>query len=356
MSDLPAIQNRLREVRTRLGKSQQELAQAAGVARQTISGIEAGTYSVSLTVALRIARTLGCRVEELFWLDTPSPTVEATFATGSESAHWVQLARCNGRWIAHGLTFQPELAPADGRRTPEGRVELFDEEEVLSHTLFIAGCSPALALWARSAERWDPGLRVRWVPANSEQALALLARGEVHAAGVHFPDDNLPPVRAALGDTVALVELGVWQEGLLVAPGNPKAIQGIRDLTRPGIRLLNREPGAGCRALLDQALQQHQLAPEQVVGYDQLATSHLALAQAIQQDRADVGISVAAVATALGLTFLPLKAVRYELVLPQALLKTPMVERLLETLHHRWVRQQLRELGGYEISGLGRIR
>jgi len=356
MSDLPAIQNRLREVRTRLGKSQQELAQAAGIARQTISGIEAGTYSVSMAVALRIARALGCRVEELFWLDEARPTVEATFAVGSEDATWVQLARCDGRWVAHGLTFPPELPPADGRRTPDGRVELFDEEATLAHTLFIAGCSPALALWTRSAERWDPGLRARWVPANSEQALALLARGEVHTAGVHFPDDNLPVVRAALGESVALVELGIWQEGFVVAPGNPKAIQSVADLARPDTRLINREPGAGCRRLLDTALQAEGILPERITGYSDLAQNHLAVAQAIQQGRADVGVSVEAVATALGLAFVPLQAVRYELAIPQALLKTAMVERLLETLHHRWVRQQLQERGGYDISGLGRLR
>ena len=67
--DEKALRNRLKEVRTRLGKSQQELAQAAGIARQTIGGIEAGTYSVSMAVALKIARALGCRVEELFWLE-----------------------------------------------------------------------------------------------------------------------------------------------------------------------------------------------------------------------------------------------------------------------------------------------
>ena len=45
------LRNQLKAVRTRLGLSQQDLATAAGVARQTIGGIESGTYALSLTVA-----------------------------------------------------------------------------------------------------------------------------------------------------------------------------------------------------------------------------------------------------------------------------------------------------------------
>src|SRR5437879_3045534 len=61
--------NNLRATRTRLGRSQQELATAAGVTRQTVGGIEAGLFSPSALVALRLAKALGCRLEELFWLE-----------------------------------------------------------------------------------------------------------------------------------------------------------------------------------------------------------------------------------------------------------------------------------------------
>jgi putative transcriptional regulator len=46
--------------------TQQQLADKVGVTRQTIIAIEAGNYSPSLTLAFRIARTFGVRVEEVF--------------------------------------------------------------------------------------------------------------------------------------------------------------------------------------------------------------------------------------------------------------------------------------------------
>jgi len=61
---------RLREIRARYGVTQEELAKAVGVTRQTIIAIEKGRYLPSLPLALRIARFFGLRVEEIFQLDT----------------------------------------------------------------------------------------------------------------------------------------------------------------------------------------------------------------------------------------------------------------------------------------------
>ena len=49
--------------------SQDQLARAVGVSRQTISSIETGQYCPSTVLALRLARTLGSRLEDLFWLE-----------------------------------------------------------------------------------------------------------------------------------------------------------------------------------------------------------------------------------------------------------------------------------------------
>lgn len=355
-----ALKNRLKEVRTRLGYSQQELAQAAGVARQTIGGIEAGTYSVSMAVALRIARALGCRVEELFWLEDERAVIAATPAQQSELAGPVQLAKIDGHWVAHGLSgnsaFRHELVPADGELLPSGQVALFDDEEALSGTVLLAGCAPALSLWARSAERWLPEIRVRWVHANSEQALGMLARGEVHAAGVHFSDDNLPHVRAALKEEATLVTLGVWEEGLALAPGNPKEIRSVADLAQAGATLVNREPGAACRTLLEEECKRAGIAVASLAGYESIATGHVEVAQAVHQGQADAGITVSAVARAYSLDFIPLRSVRYELALKPAIFALPRLQQLIETLQHRWIRTQLKEIGGYDISASGETR
>lgn len=60
------LYNHLKEHRARLGVNQQELGRMAGVSRQTISQIERGDYSPSVTLALKLAKLCGVSVEELF--------------------------------------------------------------------------------------------------------------------------------------------------------------------------------------------------------------------------------------------------------------------------------------------------
>ena len=63
------LYNRLKEHRARLGVNQQEMGRLAGVSRQTISQIERGDYSPSVTLALKLAAICGVSVEEIFSLD-----------------------------------------------------------------------------------------------------------------------------------------------------------------------------------------------------------------------------------------------------------------------------------------------
>lgn len=60
------LYNRLKEQRARLGVNQQEMGALAGVSRQTISQIERGDYSPSVTLALKLAGICDVTVEEIF--------------------------------------------------------------------------------------------------------------------------------------------------------------------------------------------------------------------------------------------------------------------------------------------------
>ena len=65
----PNLTNCVRELRTQTdGMTQQSLADAVGVSRQTIVAMETGTYTPSLALALRISRVFGRSVEEVFEL------------------------------------------------------------------------------------------------------------------------------------------------------------------------------------------------------------------------------------------------------------------------------------------------
>lgn len=383
--ELP-VYNRLKQTRLRLGISQKELADAAGVTRQAIGAIEAGQFAPSVHVALRLAGALGCRVEDLFWLEPPGPRLAAHLPLETEASPGtrVVVARVGDRWMAYPLSgddaFRWETIPADGtvlaggepagapavgdRLAPAGRsvvVEAFDAPAALERTVVISGCTPALSLWARAAERWQPSLRVHWTFANSEQALLALGRGEVHAAGTHLYDPasgdfNLPHVRRLLpGADVVLVNLGVWEEGLLVPPGNPLGLKGAADLAREDVTLVNREEGAGSRIVLELALEEAGLPRQAVRGFDTVVHSHMAVARCVASGQADAGVSTAAVASLYGLGFVSLREVRYDLALRRETLGSAPVMQLLETLQHPKVRLQLAHLAGYDTKRTGDI-
>ena len=62
--------NNLEAARKTAGLTQQQLSELAGVSRKSINAIENGVYVPSTVLALKIAETLGCRVEDLFRLPT----------------------------------------------------------------------------------------------------------------------------------------------------------------------------------------------------------------------------------------------------------------------------------------------
>ncbi len=63
------VRSHIKEHRLQRGLSQQELADAVGVSRQSINSIERGRYTPSLPLALRFARLFGCATEELFEIE-----------------------------------------------------------------------------------------------------------------------------------------------------------------------------------------------------------------------------------------------------------------------------------------------
>ncbi|MEH2112542.1 substrate-binding domain-containing protein [Nostoc sp.] len=367
------LRNNLKSIRTRLGMSQQDLANIANVTRQTISGVESGQYAPSVAITLRLAKALGCQVEDLFWLERDLPEIEAVLAKPVPNGQQlrVSMARVGGQWIAYPLigkdAFRQDMIPADGESTSltgtnKVRVRLLDDNlETLHNTVVIAGCAPVISLWARATERWHPQLRVQYNFANSMAALHSLCRGEAHIAGMHLYDPetgeyNTPFVRDVLaGREAVLITLGVWEEGLLLKSGNPMGIRTVSDLVAGGATIVNREIGSGSRMLLEQTLQKEQIPFDTVQGFDNVLKSHQDVAQAVVRGVADAGMSTASVATAFGLGFIPLHQSRYDLVILKEYLEESPVQQLLSTLGHRMVHSQFEILGGYDISKIGEV-
>src|SRR5688572_18967865 len=116
------------------------------------------------------------------------------------------------------------------------------------------------------------GIEIVSAPASSKLALTWLKEGKVHIAGSHLKDPgsgeyNVPYVsRQFAGEEMLIVTFAHWEEGIVVAPGNPKAIRKAGDLSRRGVRFVNREPGSGSRALLDRLINEADLPTSRIQG------------------------------------------------------------------------------------------
>jgi molybdate-binding protein/DNA-binding XRE family transcriptional regulator len=369
------LDNDVRRQRQAAGWSQQALATRCGLTRQAIHAIEAGHYAPSTTVALRLAHVLGCPVEALFRLPDAAPHIEAEFLgdpPASVDRTRCQVARVGTRLLAHPLTGAlAAFTAADGLLVPAApealradrrvAIELLVDTQVPENTVVVLGCDPALALLGTHMTRRYPPLRLVWVPRSSLTALRMLGRGEAHAAGTHLWDaesgeSNLPAVRRELaGCRLVVVTLSQWQQGLIVAQGNPKGITGPADLARPEVTLVNRDAGSGSRMLCDVWLRQAGIAPHWVSGYGREVLSHLAVAEVVASGGADVGPGILAVARALGLDFIPLQEERYDLVIPMEFLHTAPVQALLNIITSRHFRDELEALGGYDGARAGTV-
>jgi putative molybdopterin biosynthesis protein len=158
------------------------------------------------------------------------------------------------------------------------------------------------------------------------------------------------------GQAMTLLTLAYRQQGLVTAAGNPRQIRTLADLARPDVTFINRQSGSGTRLWLERQLQQLGVSTDQVRGYQQCATTHQQVAEAVAHGRADVGLAILAVAQSYGLHFIPLFEERYELVLPTASLAESLLQPLLDTLHTAAFRQTLAQLGGYEAASTGSRR
>jgi len=190
----------------------------------------------------------------------------------------------------------------------------------------------ALPLLAQAAA---PRLRLDIAFRGADECLAALARGECDLAGFHVAD-ALP--RAA----AAAASLGRWldpkkhqllhfvarEQGIIVRPG--ARVRGVGDLARPGLRFLNRPPGAGPHDDVD-----------------------LAVAAAVAEGRAEAGFGLRAAAARYGLEFVPLATERYYLALQRRSLREAPTQLLLAALRSRAFLESAGQLPGYDASDAG---
>jgi putative molybdopterin biosynthesis protein len=384
---------RLRLARQARGLSQQQLAGVAGVTRQAVSAVESGHSDPSLRVALGLARALGMTVEELFGPgDLGDPVLARPVAAVGGPGSRVAIAGVGDTFVAlplHADTaarqgFGPAGGLVAGRPAAGGQVaggsaagRQVAGGQVAGGakpargpgpwpqvavrpigpprpTVVVAGCDPALPLLETPLALLDPPLAFAWWPCGSGEALRLAAAGLVHAAGVHRAGPGDPADADAVAEVPGgadVVGFASWREGLVVRPG--AQVRGLDDVAGQKLRLVNREPGAQARTLLDRECLRLGLEPAELPGYDSRAAGHLQVAAAIVGGLADAGVSSEPAALAYGLDFIPLAAERFYLVLPAKHAALREVQGLLKVLTSPWLLAQLASLPGYDAARCG---
>jgi putative molybdopterin biosynthesis protein len=378
------IENHLSGLREKRGLSAAHLAAMVGVSRQTIYAMEAGSYVPNTALALKLARALEACVEDLFSLSEEFPAPELRTETVTmlpgpdplDPGQPVQLCQVDKRMLASVPSPVPWYFPASDavvteNRSRKAKVHVFHAGGNFRNRILVAGCDPAISLLARNVQA--AGIELVLAHRNSSQSLELLREGCIHVAGTHLchyhdgkyngaesngSDTAAEPNMEAIDrlfprNAVAVISFAVWEEGVVVARGNSKGLRGVEDFARPDVRIVNREPGAGSRNLLDSNLKRLGMAHGKVTGYDREMQGHLPAAWQVQAGAADACIATRASARAFGLGFLPLVSERYDLVIRQEHLDLPGIQALLDALSRISFRRELESLGGYDTRAAG---
>ena len=191
---------------------------------------------------------------------------------------------------------------------------------------------------------------------GSLDGLARVAARRAIAAGMHVfepehEDWNRRHVMARAGAApVVLVEWATRQQGLIVAPGLPVA--SVADLA--GRRVAQRQPSAGAGLLLAHLLQREGVGD--VAFLPELARTETEAAAAVASGKADAAPGLEAVARQFGLSFVPTMRERFDLLADRRAWFEPPMQTLLAFARSDAFTAKARDLGGYDVAGLGTVR
>jgi molybdate-binding protein len=225
--------------------------------------------------------------------------------------------------------------------------------------VFLGSHDLAFNLLARHVREVD-NQPILVLPVGSLEGLIALRQGLANITGCHLLDSesleyNRPYVRHIFPDrAVVLITLVYREQGLMVLPGNPLRVRGLEDFTRQDVNIVNRNKGSGTRLWLDKQLSLMGLPERNIRGYSHEVHTHTAVAQAILDGTANVGLGLIAAARQAGLDFIPLFQERYDLVFPTEQYDDQRFQPMLNYLHSRKYRQAVKDLAGYSTEETGR--
>lgn len=232
-------------------------------------------------------------------------------------------------------------------------------EEILQTVVLVGSHDLSLDILSNLLRKSYPPIFFSSHPVGSLEGILAIRGGVCHMAGTHLldPDSgeyNFPYIREYLnGIDLKVINLVYREQGLIVKKGNPKGIGGLKDLLREDISFINRQKGSGTRILLDHSLKLLSLEPHKIRGYEREEFTHMAIASAISNGIADVGMGILPAAKAMNLDFIPIAKERYDLIIPSIYFEDDKIKRVIEVIRSNDFKNIVLQMGGYDVSSTG---
>jgi putative molybdopterin biosynthesis protein len=261
----------------------------------------------------------------------------AAYPLGAGSGSVTAFGRADGFVRIPATTEYVESGSTMTVRLLRDRVRMPDLIVIGSHCV---GLDYLLGLLA------EEGYRVKAIPVGSTAGLAALGRGEGDVAGTHLLDAETGLYNEAfLPAGVRLIPGYDRRQGIAYRPGDDSLAGLDDDQLRSQIRseqhrMVNRNPGSGTRVLIDQLLE-----GTRPPGYLHQVKTHNGVAAAVEQGRADWGMTLETVAAAAGLDFRFVANERYDLAVRADRWDRPAVVALRRLLENPGVREDLAARG-----------
>ena len=270
----------------------------------------------------------------------------------------IPASRATGKWL-FPKKLVDEWIEATAR---DGLARVRQRSDAVAGALLAAGSNdPLLDILQTTIRRRHPELYIFSANTGSSEGLAALNNGYTDIAWSHLWDPesgqyNTPFIPSRLpGIDAVVVNLFHRDLGLIIAPGNPLSIADVADLGKAGVRFINRQEGSGTRLFIDHHLQQADIDPAGIAGYENEVFTHLEVGLAVLSRQADAGVATGSVSRLLGLDFIPLAKERFDMILAKETFFKKEVQGFIDTLRSDSFRQGVDRLGHYDFCDSGRI-
>lgn len=238
-----------------------------------------------------------------------------------------------------------------------------DERVQYEQDIRIVGSDDVLlARFLSSYSRRDPPKTLAFYsPVGSSNGLQALLQKKCQVCCIHLFDSETEqynlPVLERFFSHVPYVVVNLWYrvQGLIVKKGNPLGVKSVTDLTKKGIRFINRNEGTGTRVLVEHLLQREHIDKGEVNGFTRTVDSHLESALKVLFDEADVAVGIEYVTNLVPLDFIRLQEERFDLVIPGELWQTRLIQDFMRDIEPSLLTALSGNLPGYHFRDTGRI-